>query len=82
MDKIKSFLNRLLDQNDPTSSKRFAGLSCLSIVILLSIVTTIYSGGKCPEFMFNSLLIYSGSCFGLNAVEKIFKKDSTVETDK
>lgn len=80
MQKIKQFILKLLNENDPTSSKRFAGLVILFTTICLAITATVKSHGVCPDSMFNSLLIFGAGCFGLNAAEKIFKKEDKVDT--
>ena len=87
MRSLKTFLLSLIDSNDSNSSKRFSGLIIVFTSIGLAITATIKSKGLCPDFMFNSLLIFAGCCFGFNMAENILKGknqsqiDTTVNTN-
>ena len=71
---MKQFLLNLLNADNPTSSKRLAGLSVVFTFISIAIVSTFKNSGNCPEFIYNGLLLFAAGVFGLNATENILKK--------
>lgn len=73
---MKEFFLNLIDANNSKySSKRFSGLVALFTIISFAISAAIKSNGVLPEYMFNSLILYSAGAFGITAVETIFKKN-------
>ena len=77
MNKIKEFLKSLINDNNPNSAKVFAGLITLVTIIFLSISTTIQNKGIVPEYIFNTLCLYSSAAFGISLFDhiKTIKKD-------
>lgn len=71
---MKQFFLNLLNGENSTSSKRFAGLTTLAAVLLLAFIASYKNNGQCPEFMYDGLLILVGGLFGLNAAENIMRK--------
>jgi hypothetical protein len=67
-----SFL-KLLDSNDPTSSKRFVGFCSLFTCIVAAIVAMCKNHGIMPDVFFNGLLMFTGGIFAVNGMENIFK---------
>jgi hypothetical protein len=76
---MKKFINNLLDANNSTSSKRFSALLTLATLLVLSGLAAYKNNGTLPQAMFDSLLIFIASCFGLTSAEQIFKKTETTE---
>lgn len=80
---LRQFLDSLLLGEKNTSSKRFAGLLSLITAIVIALIATVKNGGNVPRFIYDGLLFYSASAFGLTTFEKIFsKKDTEVIDDK
>jgi len=80
---FRQFLDSLLLGEKNTSSKRFAGLLSLITALLIALIATVKNGGNVPQFIYDGLLFYSASAFGLTSVEKIFgKKEAEVIDDK
>lgn len=71
---MKDFINNLLSATSDTSSKRFASLLTLLVIISLTFVAA-YKDEKhvAPEFMFYSLTAIVGAGLGLTAIENITK---------
>jgi hypothetical protein len=72
---MRKFFTRLLSQDTPESSKRFASLISLFTIILITIAAT-FKDEKwvTPEFMFDALALIVGGGLGLTVIEKIFTK--------
>jgi hypothetical protein len=72
---MRKFFTRLLSQDTPESSKRFASLISLFTIIFLTIFAT-FKDEKwvTPEFMFDALALIVGGGLGLTVIEKIFTK--------
>ena len=72
---MKNFFTRLLSQDTPESSKRFAALISLFTIIFVTLVATFKAENwVTPEFMFDALALIVGGGFGLTVIEKIFTK--------
>lgn len=71
---MKKFFKDLLSGNSDTSSKRFASLIALFVVISLAYIAT-YKDEKhiTPEFMFDSIALIAGGGLGLTVIENIAK---------
>ena len=71
---MKDFFNNLISASSDTSSKRFASLLTLVVIISLTFIAT-YKDEKhiAPEFMFYSLTAIVGAGLGLTAIENITK---------
>ena len=80
---MKKFLKDLLSGTSDTSSKRFASLLALAVVISLAYIAT-YKNEEhiTPEFMFDSIALIAGGGLGLTVIENVAKirqqsKDNT-----
>jgi uncharacterized membrane protein YbhN (UPF0104 family) len=80
---MKKFFRDLLSGTSDTSSKRFASLVALFVVISLAYIAT-YKDEKhiTPEFMFDSIALIAGGGLGLTVIENVVKmkqqnKDNT-----
>jgi hypothetical protein len=72
---MKNFFIRLLSQDTPESSKRFAALISLFTIIFTTLLATFKDENwVTPEFMFDALALIVGGGFGLTVLEKIFTK--------
>lgn len=71
---MKQFFKNLLSGTSDTSSKRFASLLALAVVISLAYIAT-YKDEKhiTPEFMFDSLALIAGGGLGLTVIENVVK---------
>lgn len=71
---MKQFFKNLLSGNSDTSSKRFASLIALAVVIVLAFIAT-YKDEKhiTPEFMFDSIALIAGGGLGLTVIENVVK---------
>ena len=71
---MKKFFRDLLSGTSDTSSKRFASLVALFVVISLAYIAT-YKDEKhiTPEFMFDSIALIAGGGLGLTVIENIAK---------
>jgi uncharacterized membrane protein YbhN (UPF0104 family) len=71
---MKKFFYNLLSGSSETSSKRFASLIALFVVISLAYIAT-YKDEKhiTPEFMFDSIALIAGGGLGLTVIENIAK---------
>ena len=71
---MKKFFKDLLSGNSDTSSKRFASLLALFVVISLAYIAT-YKDEKhiTPEFMFDSIALIAGGGLGLTVIENVVK---------
>ena len=83
------FFKNLISGSSETSSKRFASLVTLAVVISLAYIATFRNSDHItPEFMFNALCLIVGGGLGLTAIENVAKlrqqtKDTTpTETPK
>ena len=76
------WLKSIFSNESDASSKRVASILALLVCINLSYIGT-FTDYKCPEFMFDGLLILAGSGLGLTVIESIFgKKKSNDTTDQ
>jgi hypothetical protein len=76
------WLKSVFSNESDASSKRVASILALLVCINLSYIGT-FTDYKCPEFMFDGLLILAGSGLGLTVIESIFgKKKSNDTTDQ
>ena len=80
---MKKFFNNLLSGTSDTSSKRFASLVALFVVISLAYIAT-YKDEKhiTPEFMFDSIALIAGGGLGLTVIENIAKIKQQNKNDK
>jgi len=71
---MKKFFIDLLSGNSDTSSKRFAALLSLFVVISLAYIAT-YKNEEhiTPEFMFDSIALIAGGGLGLTVIENVVK---------
>lgn len=71
---MKKFFTDLLSSNSDTSSKRFASLLALFVVISLAYIAT-YKNEEhiTPEFMFDSIALIAGGGLGLTVIENVVK---------
>ena len=71
---MKKFFTDLLSGSSDTSSKRFASLLALFVVISLAYIAT-YKDEKhiTPEFMFDSIALIAGGGLGLTVIENVVK---------
>lgn len=75
MKNVKQFLLKILSSDDPTSSKRLAGLIALLLSIIASVVAMVKNHGIMPDVFFNGLLLFAAGAFAINGVENIFKRN-------
>lgn len=71
---MRQFFKDLLSGNSDTSSKRFASLLSLAVIISLAYIAT-YKNIEhvTPEFMFDSLALIAGGGLGLTVIENVAK---------
>jgi hypothetical protein len=71
---MKKFFTDLLSGSSDTSSKRFASLVALAVVISLAYIAA-YKNEEhiVPEFMFDSIALIAGGGLGLTVIENIAK---------
>jgi len=76
------WLKSVFSNEGDASSKRVASILALLVCINLSYIGT-FTDYKCPEYMFDGLLILAGGGMGLTVVEAIFanKKKSNDTTN-
>jgi lipoprotein signal peptidase len=74
------WLKSLLSKDEDVSSKRVSAILALLVCISLAYVGT-FTTYRCPDYMFQGLLLIAGGGLGLTVVENIFdrikKKDDT-----
>lgn len=83
---MKQFFRDLLSGNSDTSSKRFASLLSLAVIVSLAFIAT-YKNVEhvTPEFMFDAIALIAGGGLGLTVIENVAKikqqaKNNTVNT--
>jgi hypothetical protein len=71
---MKKFFKDLLSGSSDTSSKRFASLLALAVVISLAYIAA-YKNEEhvVPEFMFDSIALIAGGGLGLTVIENVVK---------
>ena len=72
------WLRSVFSNEGDASSKRVASIIALLVCINLSYIGT-FTDYKCPEYMFDGLLILAGSGLGLTVIESIFAKKKSNE---
>jgi hypothetical protein len=72
------WLRSVFSNEGDASSKRVASIIALLVCINLSYIGT-FTEYKCPEYMFDGLLILAGSGLGLTVIESIFAKKKSNE---
>jgi len=73
------WLKSIFSNEGDASSKRVASIIALLVCINLSYIGT-FTDYKCPEYMFDGLLILAGSGLGLTVIESIFAKNKSDDT--
>lgn len=73
------WLKSLLSAEGDTSSKRVSAILALIVCINLSYIGT-FTEYKCPEYMFDGLLLLAGGGLGLTVIESIFTKKKQNDT--
>ena len=76
------WLKSIFSNEGDASSKRVASIVTLLVCINLSYIGT-FTEYKCPEYMFDGLLLLAGGGLGLTVIESIFgKKKSNDSTNE
>jgi hypothetical protein len=73
------WLKSVFSNEGDASSKRVASIIALLVCINLSYIGT-FTDYKCPEYMYDGLLILAGSGLGLTVIESIFGKKKSNDT--
>jgi hypothetical protein len=73
------WLKSVFSNEGDASSKRVASILALLVCINLSYIGT-FTEYKCPEYMYDGLLILAGSGLGLTVIESIFGKKKSNDT--
>ena len=73
------WLKSVFSNEGDASSKRVASIIALLVCIDLSYIGT-FTEYKCPEYMYDGLLILAGSGLGLTVIESIFDKKKSNDT--
>lgn len=73
------WLRSVFSNEGDASSKRVASIIALLVCINLSYIGT-FTDYKCPEYMYDGLLILAGSGLGLTVIESIFAKKKSNDT--
>ena len=73
------WLKSVFSNEGDASSKRVASILALLVCINLSYIGT-FTDYKCPEYMFDGMLILAGSGLGLTVIESIFDKKKQDDT--
>ena len=73
------WLRSVFSNEGDASSKRVASILALLVCINLSYIGT-FTEYKCPEYMYDGLLILAGSGLGLTVIESIFGKKKSNDT--
>jgi hypothetical protein len=73
------WLKSVFSNEGDASSKRVASIIALLVCINLSYIGT-FTDYKCPEYMYDGLLILAGSGLGLTVIESIFAKKKSNDT--
>ena len=73
------WLRSIFSNEGDASSKRVASIVTLLVCINLSYIGT-FTEYKCPEYMFDGLLLLAGGGLGLTVIESIFGKKKSNDT--
>jgi len=73
------WLKSVFSNEGDASSKRVSSILALLVCINLSYIGT-FTEYKCPEYMYDGLLILAGSGLGLTVIESIFGKKKSNDT--
>jgi hypothetical protein len=70
---MKKWLKSLLSSEGDASSKRASAILSLLVCISFAYIAT-FTEYKCPEYMFEGLLVIAGGGLGLTVIESIFTR--------
>jgi len=70
---MRKWLKSLLSSEGDASSKRASAILSLLVCISFAYIAT-FTEYKCPEYMFEGLLVIAGGGLGLTVIESIFTR--------
>jgi hypothetical protein len=70
---MRKWLKSLLSSEGDASSKRVSAILSLLVCISFAYIAT-FTEYKCPDYMFEGLLVIAGGGLGLTVIESIFTR--------